>query len=142
MTWPGGSCAAVRYEASETPAWVGHCHCRACRRQTGAAGATWLWYPARSYPEGGVTWLGEEPAVYESSPGVARGFCPTCGSTISFAWPDRGELNLTVGSLDDPNVVEPSEYIFAEQRCAWLRLDDGRPAHERYPPGDEDREPG
>jgi hypothetical protein len=141
MTWSGGClCGKLRYEASETPASVSHCHCTNCRRQTGAAFATWLWYPAAS-AGGGVVWLGEEPAVYRSSPGVARGFCPVCGSTLTFAWPERGEINLSVGSLDDPAVVRPSEHIFAEQRCAWLRLDDGLPAHDRYAPGDQDREP-
>ena len=49
-------------------------------------------------------------------------------------------LTLLGGSLDDPNVVEPVEHIFAEQRCAWLHLDDDLPAHDRFPPGEEDRE--
>ncbi len=85
---------------------------------------------------------GEEPTVYESSPGVERGFCPTCGSTLSFARPGRGEVNLMVGSLDDPNVIEPVVHIFAEQRLTWLQMDDGLPAHHRFPPGEEDRESG
>ena len=130
----GCMCGNVRFEA-EAPAWVGHCHCHLCRKHTGAAFATMLWYP-----DGGVTWLGEEPTVYESSPGVERGFCPACGSTLSFARPGRGEMNLLVGSLDDPNVVKPIEHIFAERRCVWLLMHDGLPAHDRFPPGDEDRE--
>ena len=51
MTWSGGClCGKVRYEASETPGWVGHCHCRLCRRHTGAAFATWLWWPVGPPP--------------------------------------------------------------------------------------------
>ena len=40
----GCMCGKVRYEA-EAPAWVGHCHCHLCRKHTGAAFATMLWYP-------------------------------------------------------------------------------------------------
>lgn len=137
MTWSGGCmCGKLRYEASKAPDWVGHCHCTICRRQTGAAFATWLWYR-----EGGITWLGEEPAVYESTPNVERGFCPACGSTLTFNWPRRGEVNLALGSLDDPDLAKPEEHIFAEQRWCWLKMNDGLPAHDRYPPGEEDRDP-
>ena len=87
-----------------------------------------------------VEWLGDKPATYNSSPGVQRGFCPACGSTITFARPGRDEISIQAGSLDDPNVVSPTEHIFVEQRCAWLKFDDGLPIHDRYPPGGEDRE--
>jgi len=51
-------------------------------------------------------------------------------------------VRCLVGSLDDPSVVEPSEHIFAEPSCNWLRLDDDMRAHARFPRGEEDREPG
>lgn len=137
MTWSGGClCGKVRYEASEAPEWIVHCHCQLCRRQTGAAFATFV-----LYRDGNLTWLHDKPAVYRSTPGVERGFCPTCGSAISFARPGRGETSVLVGSLDDPNAVHPSEHIFVEQRCTWLHMDDGLPVHDRFPPSDEDREP-
>ena len=47
-------CGAVSFEVSGKSDWVGHCHCHVCRGQTGAAFATFLWYP-----DGGVTWLGD-----------------------------------------------------------------------------------
>jgi hypothetical protein len=87
-----------------------------------------------------VTWLSEKPAVYESSPGVERGFCPTCGSTLTFARPDRNEMSVLAGSLDNSSVIQPSEHIFVEQRCNWLHVDDGLPSYDRFPPGYEDRE--
>jgi hypothetical protein len=89
-----------------------------------------------------VKWLGEMPAIYDSSPGVERGFCPTCGSTLTFARPDRDEMSVLAGSLDNPSVARPSEHIFVEQCCAWLQVADGLPAHDRFPPGYEDREAG
>lgn len=125
----GCLCGKVRYRA-EPPTWVGHCHCDQCRKHTGAAFATFLWYG-----EGRVVWLTEEPSVFESSPGVARGFCPSCGSTLTFARLERGGVSLSVGSLDDPNVVEPVEHLFASRRCVWLHMNDGLPAHDRFPPG-------
>jgi hypothetical protein len=136
MTRSGGClCGEVRFEAEGAPLWVGHCHCVMCRRQSGAAFLTGLIYRAAA-----VTWSAARPQVYESSPGIERGFCPTCGGTLSFARRDKAEMCVFAGSLDDPDAIEPSAHIFAEQRCAWLRLDDGLPSHARFPPGGEDRE--
>jgi hypothetical protein len=89
-----------------------------------------------------VVWLDAKPAVYESSPGIERGFCPICGSTLSFTRLDRDEITVLAGSLDNPNVISPSEHIFANHQCEWLQLNDGLPSHDRFPPGGEDREPG
>ena len=136
MSWSGGClCGNVRYETSGEPIWVGHCHCRWCQKHSGSAFITFVLFDPCN-----VTWLGEKPAVYESSPGVERGFCPTCGSTLSFARPDRIEMSVLAGSLDDPSVIQPSEHIFVVQRCSWLHVDDGLPSFDRFPPGDEDRE--
>ena len=137
MQWTGGClCGAVRYETSTLPIWVGHCHCRLCQKHSGSAFSTGVMFRGDN-----VVWLAEKPAVYESSPGIERGFCKICGSTLSFARPDRDEITVLAGSLDDPNVITPSEHIFAEQQCDWLHLNDGLPSHDRFPPGGEDREP-
>jgi hypothetical protein len=137
MEWTGGClCGAVRYETSSEPIWVGHCHCRWCQKHSGSAFTTCVMFRGKN-----VVWLDVKPAVYESSAGVERGFCPICGSTLSFARPDRDEITVFAGSLDNPNVISPSVHIFAEQQCEWLRLNDGLPCHDRFPPGGEDREP-
>jgi len=134
----GCLCGKIRYRASGPPDWVGHCHCRLCQRQSGAAFMTCVFFR----DAGRVAWSGIRPAVYRSSPEVERGFCPECGSTLSFARPARNEMSVIAGTLDNPDAISPSMHIFTDSRCAWLRLADGLPSHGRFPPYFADRESG
>lgn len=62
-------------------------------------------------------------APFESSPGVVRGFCGTCGSTLSCSnagWP--GETHYHVGAFDQAERLEPTGNIYPEERLAWLHL--------------------
>jgi len=132
----GCLCGRIRYRASGSPDWVGHCHCRLCQRHSGAAFLTYVFFR----DAGRVLWDGAKRIVYRSSPEVERGFCPKCGSSLSFARPGRGEMSVLAGTLDDPNAVAPSMHIFAESRCNWLMLGDGLPSHEGFPPYFADRD--
>lgn len=137
MLWKGGClCGHLRYEASGDPIWVGHCHCRWCQKHSGAAFVTGVMFKSSQ-----VRWLTASPAAYVSSHGIERGFCPACGSTMTFARLDHEEVALYAGTLDDPNSICPEEHIFVDQRCSWLRMNDGLPSHGRFPTGYEDREP-
>jgi hypothetical protein len=40
---------------------------------------------------------------------------------------DRGTVWLTVGSLDDPGPVEPTEEWHVASKLRWVRLDDALP---------------
>jgi hypothetical protein len=72
-----------------------------------------------------VRFTGAAPARFESSPGVRRGFCATCGSTLTYEgdrWP--GEIHLHVGAFDDPETLAPAGQAFADERLSWLHLGD------------------
>ena len=125
----GCLCGAVRYEASEPPFWAGHCHCQNCRKHTGAAFATDAMFRAAN-----LTWLSQEPTYYKSSEICERGFCPTCGSTVSARFYKEPDIVvMAAGSLDDPNVIEPTLHAFTSRRVKWLRLSDGL---REYPEGE------
>jgi hypothetical protein len=115
----GCMCKSTRFAFSGTPRFVATCHCESCRRWTGAPMTTYV---------GGldeqVTWSGVEPAVYASSPGVERIFCPRCGTALAYrgeAWP--GETHLLLGAFDDPNAFVPTKDVFTEDALAWLKPD-------------------
>ena len=55
---------------------------------------------------------------YTSSPGVERGFCPTCGTSLS--WAARGLISLHIGMLDDPDAHPPTLHWRWEERPGWL----------------------
>lgn len=123
-THEGGClCGALRFEAHGKPLWIAHCHCRSCRRNTGSAFATFVGYRQEQ-----VRIVEGTRQTYVSSPGVARSFCGTCGTPLSYAaerYP--GEIHLYVSTLDRPEVFEPGAHVHVGEQLPWLHLDDGLP---------------
>lgn len=130
-TYEGGClCGAVRYRAAAAPLLVEYCHCGMCRRGGGAPVVVWADFAA-----GDFTFVRGAPTQYESSPGILRGFCGRCGSTLTF---QRGaappKISVTVGTMDDPQALAPRQHIFAEDALPWLHLDDDLPRHPQEMP--------
>jgi hypothetical protein len=127
MDWTGGClCGAVRYLAGADPIRVVSCHCGVCRRVSGAAFMTFVHFPA-----GAFAWAGRAPQRYRSSAAAERGFCPVCGSTLSMheaVLADRVQVSL--GSLDRPDLVRPDDHVWTSSQLPWLELVDDRP---RFP---------
>ena len=122
----GCHCGYIRYEISGQPFDADYCHCRDCQVTTGAPVSAWM-----DFRKEQVRWLGATPAEYASSAHIRRGFCPKCGSSLSYRstqYPDY--LTLSIVSLDDPNLVHPSYHIFTDSGVKWLTIDDDC---KRYP---------
>ncbi len=121
----GCLCGAVRFHAQGVPKWVAHCHCPTCRRQTGAAFATYAGYKATDF-----VLTDGQPAAHQSSPGVTRRFCATCGSPLTYEsarWP--GEVHVLIGAMDAPEAFTPQAHVYVAHQMQWLRLDDGLPRY-------------
>lgn len=113
----GCRCGAVRYRVQDAPKFVAHCHCADCRHATGAAFSTWV-----GWADDQVTWSGEPRSIHRSSPGVTRGFCPACGTPLSYQgdkW--AGETHLTIGTFDDAEAFTPAGDAFQGEALAWVR---------------------
>lgn len=107
----GCRCGKVRFEASGAPKFVGNCHCASCRKATGAAYATFVGFKA---PQ--VTWVAGAPAYYASSPGVERGFCPECGTPLTYAGENwTGETHILIGAFDKPENYAPIGEVFTDE---------------------------
>lgn len=122
----GCLCGALRYRVSAMPFDADHCHCRMCQRSTGAVVGSWMDFLAEQ-----VTWLCGKPTEYASSDTTRRGFCSTCGSSISFR--DTGYpkyYTLAISSLDEPNLVQVKYHIHTSSQLEWLCIKDNTP---RYP---------
>jgi len=126
----GCLCGAVRYRirVPEGGLRAMHCHCRRCRKSSGAAAATWV-----EHEPGGFELLRGSPRAYRSSPGAVREFCGRCGSQLTYRGTDRGEedLGVTLGSLDDPGAARVECGIHAEESVPGIRLDPGLRSHAR-----------
>lgn len=111
-------CGDVRFTAEGQPKWTAYCHCQSCRRQTGAPVSVYAGFEAAQ-----VRFTGKALAYFESSPGVRRGFCGHCGSTLTYEgdrWP--GEIHLHVGAFDDAETLAPAGHAFESERLSWLRF--------------------
>jgi hypothetical protein len=77
-----------------------------------------------------LEWTGA-PKERRSSEQAVRGFCASCGTQLSFRRPALpGEIDLTLGSLDDPNAIPPRDHTYVRSRISWLRVADGLPRFE------------
>ena len=86
----------------------------------------WATYPTRSFVV--VEGLLERVST---SPGVTRGHCSRCGTSISYQHAARPEeIDVTLSSLGDPADLTPSEHIWVEDKVPWLVLDDGLPQYD------------
>lgn len=123
VTLTGGClCGAVRYEARPASRDGYYCHCRMCQLAVGNTRAAFF-----NLRRDAVTWVGAPPTLYASSKLALRGFCGTCGTPISFAYNDSENIDLTVGSLDDPAALRPTSHFAVETRIAAWHADDGLP---------------
>lgn len=114
----GCQCGRIRYsvEIDNDEAYL--CHCRMCQRATGGVSIA-----LRSVARKDVTWTTREPERYRSSPIAYRGYCHDCGTPLTFEFSDDGSLNLdlTVGSFDQPGHFRPTHHFAVESwHPAWL----------------------
>ncbi|WP_341780909.1 GFA family protein [Ectopseudomonas mendocina] len=103
----GCLCGQVRFETSGQPYRVGVCHCLDCRKHHGA-----LFHASAIFPQDAVTIEGE------TSQYAGRHFCPRCGSSVFGRSADEIEVNL--GSLDQPDRFTPTYELWTIRREAWL----------------------
>ncbi|OWK29348.1 GFA family protein [Sphingomonas dokdonensis] len=116
-TMTGGcQCGRVRYSAEIESDDAYLCHCRMCQRATGGVSIAFV-----NVPVAAVRW-DSAPDWYQSSPIAHRPFCATCGTPLGFAFLKDGEnVDLTVGSFDDPSRFKPVHHYATESMHeAWI----------------------
>ena len=130
----GCYCGAVRYEISGPPQWSAHCHCRSCQLALGGAFATWAKVAAEDF-----TVTKGEIKICEKTPGIKRGFCGACGTTLTYAaegsvegqdW--QADAWFSAASLDDPSIASPQTHVFVSNRQPWIKLADGLPTFPEF----------
>lgn len=123
----GCFCGAVRYEVLGPEKFACFCHCESCQRAAGAPVVAWATYARDEFSiaRGDMHW-------HRSSPGVTRGICSRCGSSLSYENEKRpGEIDLTVNSLDRPDLPVFRAHIWTEDKQPWLRIEDDLPVYSK-----------
>ncbi len=129
----GCQCGAVRYAFYLEPISADICHCRMCQRALGNVFA-----PFTGVRLGDFAWTRGEPATWQSSSIAERGFCRRCGTPLSFRYLGRDKISVTIGSLDEPARVRPTEQVGIESRVPWLHAAlalPGKSTEDDPPPG-------
>lgn len=133
----GCQCGRIRYVVEvddDAPAYL--CHCGMCRRATGGVAAAFT-----QVAQAAVTWETRAPDFYRSSPIAERPFCARCGTPLGFRFVDGSEMDLTIGSFDDPGRFRPVQNVSIETMLpGWsdtshlpgLRLDTHAPVADRW----------
>lgn len=111
----GCQCGRVRYTAQVDPQQAYLCHCRMCQRATGGVSIAYI-----GLPKSDMSW-DREPEWFASSPIARRPFCRECGTPLGFMFDEGENMDITVGSLDEPYGIEPHWHFAAEKiHEAWL----------------------
>jgi len=131
----GCACGRIRYRVRVHDDEAYLCHCRMCQRATGGVSIAF-----KNVKKADFTWE-REPDWYQSSPIARRPYCRECGTPLGFAFPDGENIDLTVGSFDDPSRFRPKHHFGVESmHRAWIdteglpeyRTDQHKPLVERW----------
>jgi len=123
MSWTGGClCGAVRYEINGPPAGANYCHCRMCQRLSGSVVTAWA-----TFDKSAIRFTGQNPKVYKSSQIAERVFCASCGSQLLCRPLGRDEIDVAMGSLDNPQSLTPEAHWGVESQMPWLTIKDELP---------------
>jgi hypothetical protein len=111
----GCACGQLTFRARGEPKRVGLCHCMTCRKASGSVFGAWAMYPVDAVAIDGP---------YESwaEGDTTRCFCPTCAARVFSLNGDEVELGL--GSFDEPNVLAPTYELWVPRREHWLKTDE------------------
>lgn len=119
-------CGETRWEYDGEATWCCYCHCDDCRRNCAAPVVAWLGVPLRNF-----RWTAAQPRTFNSSKGVHRHFCATCGSPMGFeADHYAGGMHLYAGSLEDPSDFKPTFHVNYKSKLPWLELNDNLPKYD------------
>ncbi len=96
----GCQCGAVRFRLERVSGKASICHCRMCQKAFGS-----FYAPLVGVDEADLVWTRGEPKRFQSSNHVKRGFCPDCGTPLTYEAPDG--LALSIGAFDRPATIAP-----------------------------------
>jgi hypothetical protein len=125
VTEGGCACGAIRYQVRGQPTNSMLCHCRTCMRAAGAPMVAWLTVTVEQF-----SFVRGTPAKYRSSAPVVRTFCSSCGTPLTYIHISQPtEVDVTICSLDDPDVFPPTHHSWVSHSPRWLHCNDSLPAH-------------
>ncbi len=122
-------CGAVRYTVyGKLRERISACHCHMCRRHHGSLG----YYTSVDSRDDIAIDGGDALRWYVSSPGVERGFCGVCGSTLFIREEKHAIVDIAPGTLEEMPDLKVTQHIFVASKGDYYEIDDGLPQAGRW----------
>ena len=119
-------CGRTRFTIFSDPNFASYCHCDDCRASTGAAVSAFVGFETAH-----LVWQGEPLKQYPSSKGILRGFCPECGTSMTYEDEKLPhDIYFYVGVFDDPDGLPMQSHSYVEEKLVWLHINDELPKEE------------
>ncbi|WKL57204.1 GFA family protein [Asticcacaulis sp. ZE23SCel15] len=109
----GCQCGAVRFRVEGDLGHASICHCRMCQKAYGN-----FFAPLVSVREATLIWTKAEPARFQSSNLVQRGFCSRCGTPLTYEAPDG--VAVSIAAFDEPATIVPEIQFGVEAKLAYV----------------------
>ena len=114
----GCYCGAVRFQTDRAPLSATNCHCANCRRAVGAQAVAWITVNRSNF-----RYVKGTPKRYQTDTGAWRTFCDACGTSLTYEIGSRpDEIDITTGSLDEPEKFPPTKDFFSDEGLSWVPL--------------------
>jgi len=111
----GCQCGAVRYALLQQPDNPHICHCRMCQKAFGS-----FFAPLTGVPLEKFALTRGELSIFKSSDPTERGFCRNCGTPLTIHDVGSPHIAVSIGSLDEPEKIEPKTQYGIEARLSWF----------------------
>lgn len=119
----GCQCGAVRYEYEGDAEGSMICHCRTCRRVSGAPVVAWVTFPVER-----VRIVQGQATQFSSSASVRRTFCAACGTPLTYQHADEPQfIDVTTCSLDEPEAFAPTHHSWIGHDLDWMKTSEDLP---------------
>jgi len=112
-------CGSVRFTATLPSAFFNYCHCISCRRTTGSAHASNIFFPPERFRFDAGEELIEQFTDAVDNPGFRRWFCRHCGSAVPRMNRKGSHYVVPAGLLEDDPGARPERSIFWDERAPW-----------------------
>ncbi|MEX6505480.1 GFA family protein [Jiella sp. M17.18] len=109
----GCQCGAVRFRCEIAAETASICHCRMCQKAFGN-----FYAPLVHAREETLVWTKAEPKRFRSSNYAMRGFCPECGTPLTYE--TAHAASIAIGALDDPGLIVPFVQDGIEGKIAYV----------------------
>ncbi|MBO9097931.1 MULTISPECIES: GFA family protein [unclassified Rhizobium] len=111
----GCQCGAIRFRVLGAISHQAICHCRMCQKAVGS-----ISWPFFTVATDDLEWSRGLPASYRSSEAAERGFCSRCGTPLTFKAVGSDQIDISIGSLDNPAKVEPKGQHWTSSKVPWF----------------------